>query len=153
MDNAPKKIIVKRHVLPRKTIGKTIPASIRQVEHTPACRDWYLLNIGAIEDWRTRWPRHCKNCRGHGGHSYSQNQAPLGSGLTWMEPMFDLCLTCLGEYICPRCGTDNGEPWGEIEPEPCPFCGWDNGADDDDCEPVFTNGWCMCLREEWGDKV
>lgn len=77
--------------------------------------------------YNARWPRHCRKCDGTGLHTWRENQAPLGSGLRWMEEMTEGCPECVGKGKCPQCAgelreIDFGDNWL------CDACGWEYGA-------------------------
>jgi hypothetical protein len=75
----------------------------------------------AAEEWRAKWPNHCKKCHGWGGKMWPA---------TRHEPEdFDFCGAHLPD-ICHRCLhsglTEDGEG-------PCSNCGWNF----DDGEPML----------------
>lgn len=75
--------------------------------------------------WEKRWPNHCPKCKGWGEISYTQNQAPLGSGHYWPETLTEPC-SCVEEGICPRCAATPLQESGNSGGTVCPKCGWDS---------------------------
>jgi len=79
--------------------------------------------------WIARYPGYCKSCNGWGRVTWEENQAPLGSGLTWNEQFEDFCGKCLNEGICPRCGTYDAT-WDPMSKFLCPHCEWNEDKPD-----------------------
>ncbi len=76
----------------------------------------FKLLIEISEAKQTRTP--CQKCFGTGWVYYSENQAPLGSGMTWLEQFEDVCPDCVDAGKCPRCQ-------GELsETDLCQVCGY-----------------------------
>lgn len=144
------KIVVKRHIPMRRDsiTNKEIPGRIRTERHTRKCREDFLLSLGRYEDWKWRWPDYCVFCDAAGMKTWSENQAPHGSGMRWMEPFEELCEECILKGKCPRCGYQHEEDWNDDEYDACEFCGWNWDKDADDILP-FCENECMCWREEW----
>lgn len=79
----------------------------------------------------------CETCNGTGEIITQENQAPLGSGMVWLEDISDDCPDCTSSGLCPQCdkewSEDNIETYldcvsgvnkfagGEFS---CPYCNW-----------------------------
>ena len=63
------------------------------VVHSDAC----CARQDAARRWQEDWPQFCRSCYGLGGH--------WDGGSYWQPPDYDYCETCLGQNVCPRCGT------------------------------------------------
>lgn len=76
-------------------------------------------------EYRAKWPRHCRKCRGWGGREYPYDPSPdgvsLGSGSI---SGFDLCSECSDDRVCPRCGVENTHEEAFSDGVPCGECGW-----------------------------
>ena len=110
------------------------------MEHLEACIAEREQNDREIEEWRKRWPDHCKGCHGAGGAvSYSYPHEP---------DSFDECGTCSDAEVCPRCGEGDQDVDGLYDGQPCHTCGW-TGQGPDDQEPVKIDGPCGCEIAQW----
>lgn len=79
----------------------------------------YSDNINEInEEFRSKWPNHCKDCGGWGLHSFTEMHGfNHGSG----EEITDPC-ECTENGKCPRCGKEDA--LDEEGQGPCPKCNW-----------------------------
>ena len=97
--------------------------------HTQACIDSQTAISAKRFAYAQRWPNHCTDCEGWGGHSSSYDPSPAGVSLgggSFTE--FDPCETCYCKGNCPRCGgpmADGQELFDEDTP--CPSCGFKEG--------------------------
>ena len=67
----------------------------------------------------------CETCEGTGFISDFENQAPLGSGMTWLEEIWNDCPDCLGENKCPKCNQENTIDW-DADILTCLVCKWED---------------------------
>ena len=112
------------------------------IEHSEACVAEREQNAREIDDWRVRWPDHCKGCHGSGGTvSYNYPHEP---------DSFDECGECTDAVICPRCGVGNQDVEGLLDGQPCHSCGW-TGRGPDDQEPIEFEGPCRCEIAVWAE--
>jgi hypothetical protein len=71
------------------------------------------------EEFRKKFPNHCKDCGGWGLHAYTQSHP---YGMTYAsEELVDPC-ECTESGKCPRCGHEDA--LGEEGEGPCPNCQW-----------------------------
>lgn len=97
--------------------------------HTQACIDIQTMISTRRFAYAQRWPNHCTDCEGWGGHTSSYDPSPAGVSLgggSFTE--FNPCETCYCNGLCPRCGgpmTDGQELFDEDTP--CPSCGFKEG--------------------------
>lgn len=120
-------------------------------QHTPDC----LLREELYRAWIAAYPLYCEKCGATGVHSWSENQAPFGSGYSWLERFDEVCPHCIEAEKCPRCHADLAIDWDAIETSeselypptlaPCPVCGWNWGRGDNDSRPDFE---CYCYELE-----
>lgn len=78
-------------------------------------------------EWRGKWPKHCRSCGGWGGKNHVQSQ-PYGSA-TAGESLLDPCAATTDARICHRCGKEGLTVDGD---GPCQHCGWDFDDGDPD---------------------
>lgn len=104
-----------------------VPERTITVPHTRACVERRAQYERELAAFAGRYPGYCRVCGGTGSLTYTENQAPLGSGLYWPMQMAEPCRACEGH--CPRCGNEpqgwDDAAWeGFYEGErPCPRCG------------------------------
>jgi DnaJ-class molecular chaperone len=73
----------------------------------------------AAEEWRARWPNHCKACHGWGGKIFTQSHS-YGMGSA-SEQIFEPCDATEKLETCHRCGELG---LSEEAEGPCKFCEW-----------------------------
>jgi len=135
------------------TIYGSIPVTLVELRHctkmltgnhTVECRMFFYRFQLHYEAYRREWPHYCTECDGAGVHSWDENQAPIGSGMNWPEPMSEACEGCWASGYCPRCGMqsfewdDNGDCEGT-----CPACGWTENS-----QSVPEYDYCGCTLME-----
>ncbi len=101
----------------------------------------------AMNAYVAQWTNYCQHCQGAGVLTWQENQAPLGSGHTWLETLSEPCDNCVGAGRCPRCGGAAPASWDDGGEEPCPHCGWNWCKVAGDCKP---DAECYCY--EWTDE-
>jgi len=101
----------------------------------------------AMNAYVAQWTNYCQHCQGAGVLTWQENQAPLGSGHTWLETLSEPCDNCVGAGRCPRCGGAAPASWDDGGEEPCPNCGWNWCKVAGDCKP---DAECYC--HEWTDE-
>lgn len=90
-----------------------------------------------LAEFEAAHPSYCRQCGARGKITWSENQAPLGSGMYWPETLADLCPHCAEQGICPLCGTPMIENTAqdsagyEYDILRCATCGW---SDDESIE-------------------
>lgn len=97
--------------------------------HTQACIDSQTEISAKRFAYAQRWPNHCPDCEGWGGHSSSYDPSPAGVSLgggSFTE--FDPCETCYSKGNCPRCGGPMADGQELFDADtPCPSCGFKEG--------------------------
>jgi len=80
---------------------------IKESMCTDSCKVKRLAEVTEAQKWELTNPFYCRACRGAGILSYSENQAPFGSGQVWLEDSSEPCNYCTGEELikvkCPKC--------------------------------------------------
>jgi hypothetical protein len=112
------------------------------MQHTAKCLAQQAEMKRKHDEYVEKWPNYCRKCGGAGEVSRTENQSPIGSGLVWLETLYEFCEHCIGNAVCPRCGKQLPDESGE-----CAHCGWDYGAEA--CPPAGLEEPCECEVEEW----
>lgn len=120
------------------------------MEHSETCQIRFAKHEEAIHAYTTQYPNYCRKCNGWGVVSWTENQAPLGSGQNWPMEMSDPC-TCVEEGKCPRCGEKaiNLTEEGDFPPDgipACSACGWRDG--EPSTAGISPDYECDCWYEE-----
>jgi len=97
-----------------------------EIVHTEQC----LANTKAEDEWRAKWPNHCKTCGAWGVQVTPGCSVPYGSTSAQLPDDVDPCPDCEEKNLCPRCGTervwhddDNADNGFDGYHDDCPNCG------------------------------
>ena len=93
--------------------------------HCDECRVNAAMVRDAINDYKARWPDHCRACSGAGYFAYDEDVA--GDGGSRMQ-MSEPCDVCSGQLKCARCMRENLQ-WDNLPHDAkwvCIYCGWDD---------------------------
>jgi len=103
--------------------------------HTQECDEECIHRNKLILEWKQRWPKYCKNCKGYGQFYQASDFYDPGG----IDPC-EMCTAHEGDGPhCARCGENGLEEDGS---GPCTSCGWNY---DDGIPPEIEE--CNCLHE------
>lgn len=106
--------------------------------------------------FRSLHPNHCIRCNGWGGHLCPGELVPYGSTSARLPDEWDECPSCVGQGLCPWCGSELKEIQVKVAKTPIfpgcilPFlacsnesCGWNehDGPDGLEPEPEPNDDW------------
>lgn len=95
------------------------------MRHTSACDESFKNYEKELQQFNEQYPNYCRICFATGITHWTENQAPFGSGESWLMDMEDICETCLGKSKCPRCGEETMQADdADVIPNKCSKCGW-----------------------------
>lgn len=133
-----------------KSVENRLRAEIETNRHTPACLAARSAQRRERQTYCRAWPNHCWKCHGEGLATWRENAAPHGSGESWPMENIEPCEHCIGQGICPRCGSDDNN-FAEDDSDggnmKCNSCGWKEG--DAGCPEVTDD--CGCFEDNFDE--
>lgn len=115
-----------------KTIENQLRAEIESNRHTTSCRNARSAQRRQRQAYCSAWPGYCRKCGGEGGHTDYEYRGEC-HGVQASEQVYEYCPHCIGQGICPRCGsTDNNFSEAECDDidgngMKCNLCDWQEG--------------------------
>ena len=106
--------------------------------HNTDCARNIVEWLETAEKFKTEYPKFCQECLGWGHFEYEENQAPLGSGLRWMEQGAEPCEHCECKGLCPVCAEETVDDDGKRSCK-CTDVGLDTAPE------------CLCWMSDWED--
>lgn len=115
------------------------------MSHTQACLTNQTIVAAERFAYAQRWPNHCPDCEGWGGHLGSYDPSPAGVSLgSGSFTEFDPCESCYCKGACPRCGASMGDGQELFDNDtPCLSCGFKEGD-----EGMASQQECACWYDE-----
>lgn len=119
------------------------------MQHSASCLAQQAEMKRLHDEYVAKWPNYCRKCGGVGEVTWQENQAPLGSGMVWLEELSDSCPSCLMNGVCPRCRKQIPDNLLVEDDIICPFCKWKLGTAEV-CPPAGLEEPCECEYDEHG---